>query len=51
MPGAQGMNAMEQAVQDEIFEIFPELREQGLHAYGAEARPALRVQEGRLLVA
>jgi hypothetical protein len=51
MPGAQGMNAMEQAVQDEIFAIFPELREQGLHAYGAEARPALRVQEGRLLVA
>lgn len=51
MPGAQGMNAMEQAVQDEIFAIFPELRDEGLHAYGAEARPALRVQEARMLVA
>ncbi len=51
MPGAQGLGAMEQAVQEEIFTLFPELREGGAEAYGAEARPALRVQEARLLFA
>lgn len=51
MPGAEGLNSMEQAVQEEIFTIFPELRDKGLQSYGPEARPVLRVQEGRMLVA
>ncbi|MBO9397380.1 Hint domain-containing protein [Shimia sp. R9_2] len=51
LPGAQGLNALERSVQEEIFALFPELRDGGLQAYGAEARPALRVQEARLLVA
>lgn len=50
MPGEMGLTAMGQAVRDEIFEIFPELRDEGLDAYGTDARPSLSVREGQLLV-
>jgi len=50
MPGEMGMTAMGQAVRDEIFEIFPELKVEGLAAYGSDARPSLRASEGQLLL-
>lgn len=49
MPGEIGLTAMGEVVRDEIFEIFPELRDKGLSAYGTDARPSLRASEGRLL--
>ncbi len=49
MPGEQGLSAMAQATQDEIYALFPELRLYGVSAYGEAARPSLRNREARLL--
>ncbi|MFY0618840.1 MAG: Hint domain-containing protein [Shimia sp.] len=49
LPGSQALCSMTDAVQAEIFELFPELQSRGLHGYGEEARPSLRVQEARML--
>ncbi|CUH53037.1 Hint domain-containing protein [Shimia marina] len=49
LPGEQGLNSMTEAVQKEIYDLFPELVSEGLHSYGDEARPSLKVQEARLL--
>jgi hypothetical protein len=50
-PGEQVLGGMGSAQRDEIFELFPELRErQGITAYRA-ARRALKRHEARLLVA
>ncbi|MCP4819724.1 MAG: Hint domain-containing protein [Shimia sp.] len=50
MPGEIGMTAMGEAVRDEIYAIFPELKDDGLAAYGDDARPSLRASEGQLLM-
>ncbi|TCL09956.1 Hint domain-containing protein [Shimia isoporae] len=49
MPGEIGLTAMGQDVREEIFAIFPELEEEGLAAYGTDARPSLKASEGYLL--
>jgi hypothetical protein len=49
MPGEMGMTAMGQTVRDEIFEIFPELKTEGLAAYGSDARPSVRAKEGHVV--
>lgn len=48
-PGEQGLGWLDDAVREEIFMIFPELR---IHAegYGPAARPALREFEARALI-
>jgi hypothetical protein len=43
------MNGLEHAVQDEIYQIFPNLRTSISTGYGPTAMPALSVSEGRLL--
>ncbi|MGM0741178.1 MAG: Hint domain-containing protein [Pseudomonadota bacterium] len=49
-PGEQTMDGMGQPQRDEIFELFPELREaEGLNAYQS-ARRSLKKHEARLLV-
>lgn len=50
MPGEQGMSSMEQAVQDEIYALFPELRTEGFDAYGVDARPSIKPREARVLI-
>ncbi|MBO6897374.1 MAG: Hint domain-containing protein [Shimia sp.] len=50
MPGEQGLSSMAQAVQDEIYGLFPELLSEGLHVYGEDARPSLRAREAQLLM-
>jgi hypothetical protein len=46
-PGSLILSGMEQSVQDEIYEIFPELRDHDVvAAYGATALPALSGAEG-----
>lgn len=50
MPGEQGLSTMAEAVQEEIFALFPELRADGFAAYGPDARPALRHREARILL-
>ncbi|KPA23135.1 hypothetical protein shim_14300 [Shimia sp. SK013] len=49
MPGEIGLTALGQNVRDEIFAIFPELKDEGVAAYGSDARPSLRTGEGALL--
>lgn len=43
-PGTSGLDVLEQAVQDELFEIFPELRN-GTHEFGPTCKPALKAIE------
>lgn len=50
MPGEQGLTAMGEACRDEIYTLFPELREIGLTAYGQDARTSLRGREAQLLL-
>ncbi|SMP13774.1 Hint domain-containing protein [Shimia sagamensis] len=50
MPGEQGLSSMAQAVQDEIYTLFPELQTEGLHVYGEDARPSLKAHEAQILV-
>lgn len=49
LPGQQALDSMTAQVQQEIFQVFPELRSADVEAVFKEARPALRVQEARLL--
>ncbi|MGR3636178.1 MAG: Hint domain-containing protein [Shimia sp.] len=49
MPGEMGLTALGQNVRDEIYAIFPELKDEGVAAYGCDARPSLRKGEGALL--
>ncbi|MEP2531976.1 Hint domain-containing protein [Shimia sp.] len=50
LPGEHGLSAMGKASRDEIYSLFPELRNVGLTAYGADARPSIRPREAQLLV-
>lgn len=47
-PGEVGMKTIDQAARDEIFAIFPELRDD-LKTYGGTAYPALKAYEARAL--
>ena len=47
-PGYFSVNGIDTAARAELFEIFPELRN-NLSGYGAAARPVLSVQNGRAL--
>lgn len=49
MPGELGLSTMGQASRDEIYDLFPELRDIGLSAYGADARPSLKAHEAQML--
>ena len=48
-PNKAVMNGLEQTVQDEIYQIFPDLRTGISAGYGPTALPALSVTEGQLL--
>ncbi|MEO1564366.1 MAG: Hint domain-containing protein [Pseudomonadota bacterium] len=48
--GAQALATLDTAARNEIFEIFPELRENG-NALGSVARPIVRVQDAATLTA
>jgi hypothetical protein len=48
-PGKSGWSSLEEATRDEILDLFPELRDAGLDAYGETARICLKTWEGRLL--
>ncbi len=49
MPGEQGLSTMAQATQDEIYELFPELRSGDPTVFGLDARPSLKAREAGLL--
>ena len=49
-PGAQAMSALDQEVRDELFALFPGLREE-VTAYGPMARPAISARAGMVLAA
>lgn len=48
-PGEAAMSGVEADAQEEIFELFPELRRE-VHDYGELARTGLTVREGQLLL-
>lgn len=48
-PGAQAMSALDREVRDELFALFPCLRDAAGAGYGAFARPVLRRHEGQVL--
>lgn len=48
-PGEQGMGWMDDAVRDEIFSIFPQLRT-GFDGFGPSARASLKAYEARALI-
>lgn len=49
-PGAQAMSALDRKVRDELFDLFPDLRETAA-AYGPLARPALSTRAASVLAA
>ena len=49
-PGAWGLSVMEAAMREEIYALFPQLRED-VSAYGPSARPGLRRCEAEVLSA
>lgn len=49
-PGAVGLSSLEDAVREEVYDLFPELR-MNLSAFGPAARKSLRADEARLLKA
>lgn len=48
-PGEVALNSLEEAMREEIFDLFPALREDLEIGYGQLARPALRKYEAQLL--
>lgn len=48
-PGDMGWNTMSVETREEILNLFPELREEGLKAYGATARPTIKPSEAQVL--
>ncbi len=48
-PSAATLSALERATQDEVLALFPDLAPDTISGYGATARLALRVSEGKML--
>lgn len=48
-PGQLGWGTLPEASRQEILKLFPQLRKNGIEAYGASVRPALKAHEARAL--
>ncbi|WP_428544758.1 Hint domain-containing protein [Profundibacter sp.] len=48
-PGDMGWNALTDETREEILTLFPELRDEGVKAYGATARPTIKSREAQML--
>ncbi len=48
-PGDMGWNALTDEAREEILTLFPELRDEGVKAYGATARPTIKPREAQML--
>jgi hypothetical protein len=48
-PGSCAMDALSKAAREEILTLFPELRHEGIAAYGDTVRPTTKAHEARLL--